>query len=226
MPHDVIVWCRDPNGVKPKIVDLDEIPPPVQLAEHLLLYGDPRPITPIWFVEYHPYRDRPDVREHWKVPEEQMHALCRHYGQTPPSVPSPARKPRKTKEPTDPPTIAEAVEKMVIHNEHRRKWKAIALLKLIDQRMQESEEESGLPLFISNDDIRLNCHNKSGLRSRAALLKIGESAIKDTILEGRDMAGYYRLPIELEQVAHRGLVVKERTTTGRGPPENLTRNLT
>jgi hypothetical protein len=46
MPRDVIVGCRDPDGVKPTKIDLDQIAPPVQLAEHLLLYVDPRPVTP------------------------------------------------------------------------------------------------------------------------------------------------------------------------------------
>jgi hypothetical protein len=112
-------------------------------------------------------------------------------------------------------TIAEAVNAMLIHDEHRRKWKAISLLKLIDRLMQEPEWSH----FISNDDIRLHCHNKTGRQSREILLKRSENAIKDTVLETREMIRHYHLPIELEQVAHRGVVVKLRATTEEAHPK-------
>jgi hypothetical protein len=107
--------------------------------------------------------------------------------------------------------LAKAIDSMLIHTEHRRSAKAISLWTLIQERLQGPE--SRVPFLISNKDIVIHCHNKTGKRKEEELLtNTGEKAIKNTIQETRDLGRHYHLPYELEQVGRQGVVVKEKPT--------------
>jgi hypothetical protein len=138
-----------------------------------------------------------------------------------------ARKVRRTEKPEDAQAVAEAIEAvakaieavakaieaMLIHPKHRRRAKAINLWTLIHERLQDPE--SRVPFLITNKDIVIHCHNKTKRWGEKELLKkTGEGAIKDTILIARQLGRAYHLPYELEQIAHRGVVVKEKPASG------------